>query len=52
MRDTLQGLPQAELDAEKLLPLKSRDEVVRDLVAAGYGQIMAETAVANAASRK
>ncbi len=52
LRTLLQGLPQAELDAEQLLAAKSRDEAVRELVSAGYGQIMAETAVANAAARK
>jgi hypothetical protein len=48
----VRGLPQAEQEAERLLAYKSRADVVRDLVGAGFGQIMAETAVATVAARK
>ena len=47
----IKGLPQAEQEAERLLATRSQAEVVRDLVIAGFGQIMAETAVARVAAR-
>jgi hypothetical protein len=51
LTSVLQGLPQAEREAEQRLAYASRDEVIRDLVSGGYGRYMAETAVANAAAR-
>lgn len=47
----IRGLPQAEQEGERLLAYRSRDDAVRDLMAAGLGQIMAETAVTTVAAR-
>jgi hypothetical protein len=51
LRGLLKGLPAAEEEAERLLASCDRQDAVRSLVTAGFGQIMAETAVATAAAR-
>jgi|KBSSwiStaDraftv2_1062776.scaffolds.fasta_scaffold79743_2 hypothetical protein len=51
LRGLLKGLPAAEKEAERLLASQSRQDAVRSLVIAGYGQVMAESAVENAAAR-
>jgi hypothetical protein len=51
LRGLLKGLPAAEAEAEVLLARQAHLDAVRSLMAAGYGQVMAETAVANAAAR-
>ncbi len=51
MESILKGLPAAEAEAERLLATLDPESVVRRLVSTGYGQIMAETAVATAARR-
>jgi nucleoside 2-deoxyribosyltransferase len=51
LRGLLKGMPAAEEEAERLLASCDRQDAVRSLVNAGYGQIMAETAVSNAAAR-
>jgi hypothetical protein len=51
LRGLMKGLPTAEDEAERLLASCDRQAAVRSLVTAGYGQIMAETAVLNAAAR-
>jgi hypothetical protein len=51
LRGLMKGLPAAEDEAERLLASCDRQEAVRSLVTAGYGQIMAETAVLNAIAR-
>lgn len=51
MRTLMTGLPAAEAEAERLLATHGREDTIRSLVSAGYGQIMAETAVTNAAGK-
>jgi hypothetical protein len=48
----IRGLPQAEQEAARLLAYMSPADAVRELVGAGFGQIMAETAVATVAARE
>lgn len=50
LRGLIKGLPAAEEEARRLLVTQERPEAIRSLVSAGYGQIMAETAVSNAAA--
>jgi hypothetical protein len=47
----LQGLPAAEREAGQLLQTLTQEDAIRALVSAGYGQVMAETAVASQTNR-
>jgi hypothetical protein len=51
LRLLLKGLPAAEEEAERLLATLDRQDAIRYLVNAGYGEFMAQDAVANAAAR-
>lgn len=46
----VKGLPYAEMEAERLLTRMSETDAIRELVSAGFGQIMAESAVATASA--
>jgi len=50
-REILKGLPAAEAEAERLLKTLDREAVVRWLMNDGYGETMAESAVAAVAAR-
>jgi nucleoside 2-deoxyribosyltransferase len=51
LRELVKSLPAAEEEAERLLITQEREEAIRSLVSTGYGQIMAEIAVAKAAAQ-
>jgi hypothetical protein len=50
-REIIKGLPAAEAMAERLLQTLEPEDVVRRLMIEGYGEAMAESAVATAAAR-
>lgn len=51
MRSILMSLPVAEAEAERLLKTMDRESVLRHLVSAGYGEVMADAALATALKR-